>query len=349
MGFRRATRWVWWVVPFRRAESHRTDGVWPIVGGGVAGLRFGDGSSTARFRLADQSLRVRGDGRGGRGGLAQPHRGGGRSQRVGGAEDLSRPQPPVGAGYRLAPEGGRRAGRGHPGRSGRLPGRVGQGGRDHEQGQAACGRAALGGGPGRVVPGGRVRGDRPQPRLVEQALRLGAGRAVLRAARPGHYRVGLLNDPSAASPWFQVGPAAQLYARPLANALYFYQNERDGPDFIRTALGHLNDASAMTYRTPPVDDNGSFKGSLAKYATGVRINATGSWFDAGDYLHFVETTSYTEAMLLQGVAAFPRQMGAGSGADFTGEVKFGLDFLQHMWHQKTRTLYYEVGTGEANS
>ncbi len=170
---------------------------------------------------------------------------------------------------------------------------------------------------------------------------------------PGHYRVGLLNDPSAASPWFQVGPAAQLYARPLANALYFYQNERDGPDFIRTALrtapGHLNDASAMTYRTPPVDDNGNFKGSLAKYATGVRINATGGWFDAGDYLHFVETTSYTEAMLLQGVAAFPRQMGAGSGADFTGEVKFGLDFLQHMWHQKTRTLYYEVGTGEANS
>jgi endoglucanase len=181
----------------------------------------------------------------------------------------------------------------------------------------------------------------------------------VRAARfsgvraPGRYRLGILGDASAASPWFAIGSAARLYARPLANALYFYENERDGPDFIHTPLrsapGHLNDASAMTYRTPPVDDNGNFKGSLAKYATGVRINASGGWFDAGDYLHFVETTSYTEAVLLQGVASFPRQMGSRSGTDFTGEVKFGLDFLRRMWHERSRTLYYEVGTGEANS
>jgi endoglucanase len=170
---------------------------------------------------------------------------------------------------------------------------------------------------------------------------------------PGRYRLGILGDASAASPWFTIGPAAQLYVRPLANALSFFENERDGPDFIHSALrsapAHLNDASAMTYRTPPVDSDGNFKGSLAKYATGVRINATGGWFDAGDYLHFVETTSYTEAVLLQGVASFPRQMGSRSGTDFTGEVKFGLDFLRRMWHERSRTLYYEVGTGEANS
>src|SRR3984885_1988383 len=185
---------------------------------------------------------------------------------------------------------------------------------------------------------------------------------------PGRYRVGILGDAAAASPWFTIGAAAQLYARPLANALYFYENERDGPDFIHTALrsapGHLNDLSAMTYRSPPVDENGNFQGSLAKYATGVRINASGGWFDAGDYLHFVETTSYAEAILLQGIASFPDQMGAGqmgsgaaagssgtgsSGTDFTGEARFGLDFLQRMWHQRTRTLYYQVGTGEANN
>ena len=170
---------------------------------------------------------------------------------------------------------------------------------------------------------------------------------------PGRYRVGILTDPSAASPWFQVSPAAQLYTRPLANALSFYQNERDGPDFIpsalRTAPGHLNDASAMTYRTPPVNGNGQFKGSLAKYATGVRINATGGWWDAGDYLHFVETTSYTEAILLQGIASFPGQLGAGASADFTSEARFGMDFLQRMWHEQSKTLYYQVGTGEANN
>jgi endoglucanase len=42
-------------------------------------------------------------------------------------------------------------------------------------------------------------------------------------------------------------------------------------------------------------------------------------------------------------------MGSRSGTDFTGEVKFGLDFLQRMWHERSRTLYYQVGTGEANS
>jgi endoglucanase len=170
---------------------------------------------------------------------------------------------------------------------------------------------------------------------------------------PGRYRLGILNDPSAASPWFPIGPAARIYAQPLANALSFFRNSRDGPNFIpsplRTAPGHLNDSSALTYRTPPVDSNGNFTGSLARYATGVRINALGGWFDAGDYLHFVETTSYTEAVLLQGIVSFPGQMGAGSSTDFTGEARFGLDFLQRMWNERTRTLYYQVGTGAANS
>ena len=53
---------------------------------------------------------------------------------------------------------------------------------------------------------------------------------------PGWYRLGVAGDPASASPWFQIGPAAAVYARPLANALSFYAAERDGPDFIRSAL-----------------------------------------------------------------------------------------------------------------
>jgi hypothetical protein len=45
--------------------------------------------------------------------------------------------------------------------------------------------------------------------------------------------------------------------------------------------------------------------------------------------------------------------GAGAGraaqANFTGEAKFGLDFLQRMWNEQTKTLYYQVGTGEATT
>src|SRR5690242_15334030 len=100
-----------------------------------------------------------------------------------------------------------------------------------------------------------------------------------RVTTTGTYRLELAGHPGAATPWFAIGPAARLYARPLANALAFYATERDGPDFIRNALrtapGHLNDAHAMTYRTPPMNGDGIFRGSLRPYATGTVINATG--------------------------------------------------------------------------
>ncbi|HEY2550877.1 MAG TPA: glycoside hydrolase family 9 protein [Streptosporangiaceae bacterium] len=210
-------------------------------------------------------------------------------------------------------------------------------------------RAGQAGGKCAVVASGTARQD-----LGSWSKRYGWVWAVSFSGvrQSGSYRLGLASDPSVTSPWFPVGPAAQVYARPLANALSFYQNERDGPDFIRSPLrsapGDLSDENAMTYRTPPVNGDGDFKGSLAKYATRVRINASGGWFDAGDYLHFVDTTSYTEAVLLQGIASFPGQMGSSGQVSFTSEAKFGLDFLLRMWNERTRTLYYQVGTGEAN-
>src|SRR5262249_50932574 len=100
--------------------------------------------------------------------------------------------------------------------------------------------------------------------------------------RPGTYRLAAV--PPAAqtssvpvvSPWFRIGPGSRLYAGALANALSFYRNERDGPRFIRSALrtapGHRNDASAMTFRAPKVTQNGNFRGSLRRFATRVKIN-----------------------------------------------------------------------------
>ncbi len=51
----------------------------------------------------------------------------------------------------------------------------------------------------------------------------------------------------------------------------------------------------MTYLTPNMNNNGRFSGDLS--SLGLRIDASGGWWDAGDYLKFVETTSYTVAML----------------------------------------------------
>ena len=54
----------------------------------------------------------------------------------------------------------------------------------------------------------------------------------------------------------RIGSPAALYAAPMARALAFYQTERDGPDYVpsalRTAPGHLNDASATVFETPEV-------------------------------------------------------------------------------------------------
>ena len=143
--------------------------------------------------------------------------------------------------------------------------------------------------------------------------------------RGGDYEIAVSGPSPASSPRFPIGPAARSTACRSRNALSYYQASRDGPDFVRsplrTAPGHLNDRSAMTYLTPKVDDDGNFKGDLSPLGT--RIDASGGWWDAGDYPKFVQTTSYTDGPAAHRRARLPGQMGAGSGGDFTGEVRFG--------------------------
>jgi endoglucanase len=168
---------------------------------------------------------------------------------------------------------------------------------------------------------------------------------------PGTYTLSVSGRIMATSPAFRIDTPIHLFSTPLANALYFYQSERDGPDFIanplRTAPGHLNDESATVYFTPKfdADDNA---GPLT--ASGAVIDGSGGWWDAGDYMKFVETHSYTVAMMLVGVRDFPRQMGSKStSSDFTAEAKFGLDWLQKMWDDSSETLYYQVAVASGGN
>ncbi len=169
---------------------------------------------------------------------------------------------------------------------------------------------------------------------------------------PGVYRIVVLWPVTAVSPKFTIDSGTNVYSGALANTLRFYQVQRDGADFVRSALrnapAHLNDRHAMTYATPKVDADGVFRGDLK--ALGVRRNAAGGWWDAGDYLKFVHAASYTEAVLLMGVRDFPAQMGAASGtSDFAAEARFGADWLLRMWDDKTKTFYYQVGIGSGNA
>ena len=170
-------------------------------------------------------------------------------------------------------------------------------------------------------------------------------------ATAGSYTITVAGPIAASSPTFRIDIGANVYRSPLANALSFYRNERDGPSFVpsalRTAAGHLNDAHAMTYVTPNANPSGRFSGDLTPL--GVTIDASGGWWDAGDYLKFLALESYTTSLMLSGVRDFPAQMGASaSTSNFTAEARFGTDWLLRMWDDSTRTLYYQVGIGEGN-
>jgi endoglucanase len=161
----------------------------------------------------------------------------------------------------------------------------------------------------------------------------------------GTYSIAVSGTIGATSPSFKIDSGTNVYGGPIANSLYFYENERDGPNYIatslRTAPGHLNDANAKVYLNPTFSKN-DVAGTLTP--TGAVIDASGGWWDAGDYLKFVQTHTYVVAVMLVGVRDFPAQMGATAPAasNFTAEAKFGLDWLQKMWSDSNQTLYYQV-------
>ena len=188
------------------------------------------------------------------------------------------------------------------------------------------------------------------------------------------YTISVAGPAPAASPVFPVEDPATLYAGLLLNTRFFYETERDGPNYVpnalRSAPGHLNDASAAVYQTPPLngDDLITTTGTPLT-ATGAVIDASGGWWDAGDYMKYVETTSYTVTLQEIGVRDFPQEMGAGApnspaappnsisyagtaagappSADLSQEARFGLEFLMKMWDGSTRTLYYQVGNSQS--
>ncbi len=162
---------------------------------------------------------------------------------------------------------------------------------------------------------------------------------------PGVY---VLRFAGRTSPPLRVGDAAALY-RPLAgDALAFIQSQRDGADIIAGPMArrpsHLDDASAPVYATPHFDSSGALVGGLTP--SGGTVNAEGGWFDAGDYLKFVSTASFTDSLLLFTARQFPT--GVPNLGALLAEARHGTDWLEQMWNQQTRVLAFQVGIGDGN-
>lgn len=191
---------------------------------------------------------------------------------------------------------------------------------------------------GQIVLRGRASGPvRWSPRWRLYSLDLS------RLRRDGVYAVSFAG---VRSPAIRVGTAG-LYRPLVAGSVAFLQTQRDGaevlPGRLHRVASHLRDASALLY-APPVYRGQRLARPLA--TEGARVDASGGWFDAGDYLKFVETASFTDASLLFALRTYPAGI-ADTGA-LAAEARFGADWLLKMWDQSSRVLYYQVGIGEGN-
>lgn len=168
---------------------------------------------------------------------------------------------------------------------------------------------------------------------------------------PGTYTIVVDLATPVTSPPFEVGDPTDLFAPLLANALTFYQAQRDGPRVVGTVLdrrpAHLHDRRARVHReavyTPEftIEDPVPVPGAP-------RHDVSGGWFDAGDYLKGIQTESYTAAMLLVALRDFPELLEGAPGTDFRAELRFELKWLLKMWDDETDTLYYQVGFGDGS-
>jgi endoglucanase len=103
------------------------------------------------------------------------------------------------------------------------------------------------------------------------------------------------STPAANSPRFAVNAPDALYSGLLLNTLFFYQSQRDGahyiPNSLRSAPGHLKDKSARVYETPLLDANDFINhvppAPPLVSAQFPNIDASGGWWDAGDYEKYV--------------------------------------------------------------
>jgi endoglucanase len=171
----------------------------------------------------------------------------------------------------------------------------------------------------------------------------------------GQYTVKLSTGAIAATATITIGSGQALYAPLLSNALFFYQAQEDGPNVHTNVFSrqpsHLADEKATVYSPASYSTDGN--DTLLKKPTPVAgmgtVDVSGGWFDAGDYLKFVETSSYVVAVMLVSVRDFPNAVGAGTSADFYDEAAFGISWLRKMWNDRTQTLLHQVGLGNGNT
>ncbi|MDQ1034073.1 endoglucanase [Streptomyces sp. V3I8] len=169
----------------------------------------------------------------------------------------------------------------------------------------------------------------------------------------GTYRVVLTGSASGRSPAFRVAGARELMTPLVRDNVRFLQAQRDGADVHPGAAGargrtlrhgpsHLADRDAAVHAPPRYDEEGTELLDERLSPTGERVDVSGGWFDAGDFLKFTGTTSYSVAELLLAQRDLPDL------EELSAEASHGLAWLDRMWDGDSGTLYAQVGIGVGN-
>jgi endoglucanase len=169
---------------------------------------------------------------------------------------------------------------------------------------------------------------------------------------PGTYRIVLTGTAAGRSPAFRVAGARELMTPLVRDNVRFLQAQRDGADVLpagalpRGALkhgpSHLADEDATVYADPEYDEEGNELLDERLTPTGDRADVSGGWFDAGDFLKFTGTTSYSVAELLLAQRDLPHMK------ELSAEATHGLAWVDRMWDEDSETLYAQVGIGAGN-
>jgi endoglucanase len=150
--------------------------------------------------------------------------------------------------------------------------------------------------------------------------------------RPGTYRIRVRGIES---PAFRVQPADTLYGKLVRDGVAFFQTQRD--------TAHRNDKSATVYATPHFITE-DIIGDEDLTPIGGPVDVADGWYDAGDYLKMTHTTAYGVIVL----SAAARALGPAAPATLRGAARYGADWLDKAWDQRTGTLHLQVGIGSGN-
>ncbi|UPZ27038.1 glycoside hydrolase family 9 protein [Streptomyces sp. LRE541] len=167
---------------------------------------------------------------------------------------------------------------------------------------------------------------------------------------PGTYRIVLTGTAAGRSPAFRIAGARELMTPLVRDNVRFLQAQRDGADVVtdgprhtlRHGPSHLADRDATVYAPPEYDAEGTELLDEELTPTGEQVDVSGGWFDAGDFLKFTGTTSYSVAELLLAQRDLPGM------AELSAEASHGLAWLDRMWDGDSETLYVQVGIGAGN-